>query len=452
MTRLSLEAATLKFFTPTRLASFWSDLRTSFWFVPSAMAAGAIALAHMLVEVDIWLDDRAGWNFSWLYASGAEGARALLSVIASSMITVAGLTFSITMLTLQLASSQFGPRVLRNFMRDRGNQIVLGTFIATFLYCVLVLRTVRGPQESNFVPHLSVAFAVLLAIASIGVLIYFIHHVASSIRVENLLVQLARETRSAIDRLYPERADGELPSVGESAGGTIPEDFDDRARPVRAGRSGYIQAVDLTALMRIAAEHDLLLRIEAPPGRFIRAGDALLTAYPADRVPEENGDELKNAFVSGQNRTPGQDLEFSIRRIVEMAQRSLSPGVNDPTTAIYCIDRLGEALMRLCRRDLPSPLHFDKKGQLRLITEVDGLAALACPAFAAIARYALADADVIARLLLTMDMVSKAAGHEAGKPVAALREEIRAESHKRIALGFDRETIEIAPLRRRPTS
>jgi uncharacterized membrane protein len=443
---------TLNFLTPTRLASFWSNLRTSFWFVPSAMAAGAIALSHMLVQLDIWFDDRAGWNLGWLYASGAEGARALLSVIASSMITVAGLTFSITMLTLQLASSQFGPRVLRNFMRDRGNQIVLGTFVATFLYCLLVLRTVRGPQESNFVPHLAVAFAVLLAIAGIGVLIYFIHHVASSIRVENLLVQLAGETRSAIDRLYPERADGELPSVAKIAGGAIPEDFDGRARPVGVGRSGYIQAVDLTALMRIAAEQDLLLRIEAPPGRFIRAGDAVLTAYPVDRVPEEYEDELKNAFVIGQNRTPGQDLEFSIRRIVEMAQRSLSPGVNDPTTALYCIDRLGEALMRLCRRDLPSPLHFDKKGQLRLITEVVGLAAFACPPFAAIARYGLADADVIARLLLTMDMVSKAAGHEAGKPVAALREGSRAESQKRIALGFDRETIEIAPLRRRPPS
>jgi uncharacterized membrane protein len=144
-------------------------------------------------------------DFGWLYTFGPEGARAVLSAIAGSMITVAGLTFSITMLTLQLASSQFGPRLMRSFMRDRGNQLVLGTFIATFLYCLLVLRTVRGTEGPALCRTLAVAFGVLLAIASIAVLIYFIHHIATSIRVETLLAQLAAETASAIDRLYPER-------------------------------------------------------------------------------------------------------------------------------------------------------------------------------------------------------------------------------------------------------
>ena len=198
-------------FSSTRLFSLWGRLHASFWFLPAAMSGIAVALSFVLVQVDAWLGVEAVRNFDLLYTFGPEGARAILSVIASSMITVASLIFSITMLTLQLASSQFGPRVLRNFMRDRSNQIVLGTFIATFLYCLLVLRTVRGTEQSSFVPHLSVAFGALLAVASVSVLIYFIHHIATSIRIETLLADLAAETRSAVDRLYPERM-GQDPS------------------------------------------------------------------------------------------------------------------------------------------------------------------------------------------------------------------------------------------------
>jgi uncharacterized membrane protein len=151
------------------------------------MAAIAIALSFALVNLDASIGTETVRNIGWLYTFGPEGARAILSAIASSMITVAGLTFSITMLTLQLASSQFGPRLLRNFMRDRGNQVVLGTYLATFIYCLLVLRTVRGTEDAPFVPHLAVAGGVLLALASIAVLIYFIHHVANAIRIETFL-------------------------------------------------------------------------------------------------------------------------------------------------------------------------------------------------------------------------------------------------------------------------
>jgi uncharacterized membrane protein len=175
------------------------------------MAAIAIALSFLLVQADVWIGGETVRDIGWLYTFGPEGARAILSAIASSMITVAGLTFSITMLTLQLASSQFGPRLLRNFMRDRGNQIVLGTYLATFVYCLLVLRTVRGTEGSHFVPHLAVAAGVLLALASIAVLIYFIHHVATAIRIETLLAELAAETRTAVDRLFPQRI-GDNPS------------------------------------------------------------------------------------------------------------------------------------------------------------------------------------------------------------------------------------------------
>ncbi|MBU2361185.1 MAG: DUF2254 domain-containing protein [Alphaproteobacteria bacterium] len=185
------------------------------------MCAVAVGMSFLLIEVDTLLGVGTVTDFGLLYTFGPEGARAILSVIASSMITVASLIFSITMLSLQLASSQFGPRVLENFMRDRSNQIVLGTFVATFLYCLVVLRAVRGTADSSFVPHLTVAFAVVLAAVGVAVLIYFIHHIATSIRIETLLAQLADDGCIAVDRLFPERP---WPLPGARQGQAISKD------------------------------------------------------------------------------------------------------------------------------------------------------------------------------------------------------------------------------------
>jgi uncharacterized membrane protein len=180
------------------------------------------------------------------------------------------------------------------------------------------------------------------------------------------------------------------------------------------------------------------------PGRFVAEGDALLLAYPRDRVTDEVADRLRVALALGPDRTPEQDLEFSIRRIVEIAQRALSPGINDPTTALYCIDRLGEALGRLAGRDMPSPMRFDEKRRLRIITEVTALNELACPAFAAIARYGMADADVVARLLGAIDQLNEVAAPETRNAITALSEAIRRESQKEASLEFDRRAVQAA--------
>ncbi|MCO5101343.1 MAG: DUF2254 domain-containing protein [Burkholderiaceae bacterium] len=429
-----------------QLLEIWDRLRTSFWFLPSAMAATAIALSFGMIELDNMLGSTLARNLDWIYTFGPEGARAILSAIATSMITVAGLTFSITMLTLQLASSQFGPRLLRNFMRDRGNQLVLGTFLSTFLYCLLVLRTVRGVDDASFVPHVSVAGGVLLAIASIAVLIYFIHHVATSIRIETLLAELAGETRCAIDRLYPQELGRGAPARREDDDpqAPLPDDFHRGARTVRVDASGYIQAIDGDALMRIACEHDLIVRIEARPGRFVTERDPVFCAYPRERVPDETVRQLRAVVVVGRDRSPLQDLEFSVRRIVEIAQRALSPGINDPTTALYCIDRLDEAFGRLARRALPSPVRRDENGRLRVVSEVVALDELACNAFAAIGRYALADADVISRLLPAMGRLAAVAPPATRESLLALGAAIALASEGRLKLSFDRRSVSAA--------
>ena len=425
-------------FSITRVTALWGRLNSSFWFVPAVMAVVAVALSFLIVEVDALRDVSQTDDPSTFYTVGPEGARAILSVIASSMITVASLIFSITMLSLQLASSQFGPRVLGNFMRDRSNQIVLGTFIATFLYCLFVLRSVRGTESSNFVPHLAVAFGVLLAAASVAVLIYFIHHIATSIRVETLLEKLAVEGNAAVDRLFPERlGHGPENDADEKALQQPPDDFDSGSRQIEADSGGYVQSIGVDVLMRIAAEHDLFLRIDAPPGQFVTDGACVITAYPRDRVSDEIDEDLRGAVVIGRDRTPYQDIEFAIRRIVELAQRSLSSGINDPTTALYCIDRLGEVLGRLAGRKFPSAMRLDERGQLRVLTEVVALEDLACSAFAAIARYGITDVDVVDRLAETLAKLGTSFPPVAHNTIADFRKQVLSASRGAITHEFD---------------
>jgi uncharacterized membrane protein len=188
-----------------KLAVFWDSLRSSFWFVPTMMALGAATLSIVTIDTDRVSNAAFANSLGFIWSGGAEGARSILSTIAGSMITVAGVVFSITIVALTLASSQFGPRLLRNFVRDRGNQITLGTFISTFMYCVLVLRTVRVKDEGNFVPFVSVTCGIALAVASIGVLIFFIHHVSRSIQAEFLIAKVGEEFRNSITDHFPEQ-------------------------------------------------------------------------------------------------------------------------------------------------------------------------------------------------------------------------------------------------------
>ena len=429
-------------FSITRVTAFWGRLNSSFWFVPAVMAVSAVALSFVLIEVDALRDVAQTDNPSALYTFGPEGARATLSVIASSMITVASLIFSITMLSLQLASSQFGPRTLGNFMQDRSNQIVLGTFIATFLYCLFVLRSVRGTEGASFdsfVPHLAVGFGVLMAAASVAVLLYFIHHIATSIRVETLLEKLAVEGCAAVDHVFPERL-GHGPS-DEAARQPLPDDFDTDSRQISADSDGYVQYIGSDVLMRIATKNDLVLSIAARPGVFVTQGACVIAAYPKVRVSDEIDEDLRGAVVIGRDRTPYQDLEFAIRRIVELAQRSLSPGINDPTTALYCIDRLGQVLGRVADRDIPSPMRFDEGGQLRVLTEVFDLGDVTCRAFAAIARYGMTDADVVTRLAETLAKLEKSFPLAASVAVAELREQVLRKSGGPTVHAFDRKTL-----------
>ncbi|MEH2323665.1 MAG: DUF2254 domain-containing protein [Nostoc sp.] len=375
-------------------------LRSSYWFVPLLITGAAIALAFFMLRLDLTgkseLMEKSGLK---IYTGGADSALTLLSTIASSMITVAGTVFSVTLVALTLASQQFGPRVLRNFMQDIKFQFVLGTFIATFIYCLLVLWSVHTDGKQAFIPKISIAVAILLAMASIAVLIYFIHHASTSIHAWHIIREISDELESNIDYVFSENLGNSHPNHKGQLVEEIARDFEQKAYPILATGSGYIRAIDYDCLMKIAKSKDLVLHLKQRPGKFIVRGSKLVRVFPFERGNQKLTKQMNQAFILGRERTAFQDVEFSIKQLVEIAIRAISPAVNDPFTAIRCIDQLSVALCRLTQGEFPSAYCYDDNDQLRLIADQVTFAGLVDDAFHQIRQYARQEVAVTIRLL-----------------------------------------------------
>lgn len=427
-----------------KLSKLWDSLHSSYWFLPTIILVIAIALAFIVLAID-----RAGFygpleKWGWIYTGGSDGARAVLSAIAGSIITVATTAFSITIVALQLASSNFGPRLLRNFMQDMGNQIVLGTFIGTFAYCLLLLRTIRGDGDdySRFVPHLSVTVGIVFAFASIGVLIYFIHHASTIIQVSTIIADVSTDLDSAIDRLFPEKL-GLSPSKSYSQVAQIPIDFKSQACQIQANGSGYLQSIDHEKLLQIASQHKLLLHLKYRPGKFVVNGSELVLVYPRTRVNRKLIKQIDDTFILGKERTEQQDIEFPIAQLVEIALRAISPGINDPFTAIRCIDRLSDGLSRLAQREFPSPYRYDDDGNLRVIAEPFTFTGLIDLAFNQLRQYGKSDVAVTIRLLDAIATIANYVHDQQGREVLLHHaEKIWRDSHRAISEQLDLKDIE----------
>jgi uncharacterized membrane protein len=408
-----------------RLLKFWDEVRASYWFIPLLMTIAAIVLAAVTTALDKtyghdWLE-----AVPWLIENRPDGARQILSTIAGSMITVAGVVFSITVVAVVHASAQLGPRLLTNFMRDRGNQITLGTFIATFLYCILVLRTVQSPEDAmtpgagedlaaGFVPHIGMLGALVLTLCSVGVLIYFIHHIPKSIHVSHVVAEVGKELRLKVEQRLPEGFGEPVPEDVERSE-VEPDDFGERAVTVEADGSGYVQAVNEKALLDIAVENDLILELHVRPGIFVRPGKALVEAYPRDRVTEKIADSIRLSYAWGNKRTPLQDDMFLVNELAEIGIRALSPGINDPFTAVSCIDWLADGLASFASREVPDRFRFDEGGALRVIAHPIDLEEFAEAALGQIAPYAAVDRVAGLHLLSAIGELSEGITSDQGR-------------------------------------
>lgn len=382
----------------TRLRQWWLEVRESLWFVPGQIVLAAVALAIGLVELDVLVDSEALSRWPRLFGAGADGSRGLLAAIATSMITVAGVVFSITVVALSLTASQYTSRVLRNFMSDRLNQTVLGVFVGIFAYCLIVLRTIRGGDEGVFVPSLAVLFGLLLAFVGIGVLIYFIHHIASSIQASHILANVADETLHAVDRLFPDEVADSEPEEDAPA---LRADGR-RWHPIPAGRTGYLQRVDPAVLVSLARKGETIIRMECGVGEFVIEGVPLasvLGSAPPDG-PLVQG--LQRAYTVGRQRTVDQDAAFGIRQIVDVALKGLSPGINDTTTAVMCLDYLTAILLRLSARRITSHAR-GHDGELRVLACGPTFESLVGGAFNQIRDNAAGNTVALERLLRSLD-------------------------------------------------
>lgn len=401
-----------------RLNHLWGNLRASFWFLPSLIVAFSTVLAVGLIDLDS--SGSRDWMTDWprLFGAGAAGARGMLATIAGSMMTVVGVTFSMTLVTLALVSSQYTSRILRNFMSDRITQVVLGIFAGIFTYCLIVLRTIRGGDEGGFVPSLSVAVSVVLALGGIGALIFFIHHIASSIQASSIIASVAKETLVAVDRIFPEHL-GQEPMDEEADPSLLPLPARNW-QAVMARRNGYVQSVDKAALLQLARKHKTIVRMDRGIGEFVVQNTPLASLALENPPDQEIITDLRAAYNIDRYRTVHQDCAFGIRQLVDMALRALSPGINDITTAVMCVDYLTAILARLASQGIPSSHRYADE-ELRVIAIGPTFASLVAESFDQIRDSAGGNVAVLLRMLGALQTIASFTGSPSRRQ--ALREQ-----------------------------
>jgi len=384
----------------TRLITIWDAVRSSLWALPLAIVCGACALAYAALHVDVGSGGSSVW---FLFSGSATQAPQFLSSLVTAMITMATLAISITMVVLTLAAQQLGPRLIRSFMSDRRTQMTLGLFVATVVYLLLVLRSAYGKESA--VPNLAVTGGTVLVLVCVATLLLFVHHLAQSIVADNVIDRVGAQLDGDIARLLPEET-AEQPQA--------PSDIDKRGAPVLLAYGGYVQAVDFQGIVNAAAKVDAVVALDIRAGQHAVPGR--MAAHVAPKKAAQDGlcQAIQNAVLVGRQRTAVQDLEFSIRQLVEIALRALSPGINDPYTANAVVDRLTLSIAFVMTRGAAKSVWQDQDGKARLIAPVSTFDGITDAAFNQIRQQALPAvlirmADNIGKLLQQADTAHRAA-------------------------------------------
>ncbi|MGB7435620.1 MAG: DUF2254 domain-containing protein [Candidatus Acidiferrum sp.] len=370
------------------------NLRGGFLVRPLVIALLLGCLGAVLSWVEETMPQIGDWAPRVLFFSHSDPtvAQVILSDIATSTMTVVSIVFAIMLMTLTLASMQFSPRIIVSFVRDRVTQWTLGIFLGTFLYCMAALPAAHSRPEP-FAPVVTVMGAIILVIVCVALLLFFIHHISQAISVNHIVDRIASETEAVLDDVMPllrrdvhlETADSLTPPVWDTS---IPSTV-----------SGYIRFVDLKQLLSLAASHRVKLKVTRRVGQFVPAGTPLLMINKGDRVTPGLTDDFRAAFDFGPTRTLQQDVEFGVLRIVDIALKAISPAVNDPTTAVGCVDQLSRILIRVAARETPDTRLYDLRGVARVSISWIDFEGLVDSAFEQIRMYSKSDLAVSMRLL-----------------------------------------------------
>jgi uncharacterized membrane protein len=445
-----------------KLMALWKRVTDSLWFIPALLTLGSAVLALLLIAYnDQLVGDLDAAELWWLFGGSADGARSVLESISGSIITVTGVVFSVTIIALQLASSQFTPRVLRQFMASRSNQLVLGVFIGTFTFTLLVQRTVNsGEVGEEFIPAVAVTVALLLALTSIGFLIYFIDHAARSIQASTIIANVTQDTLAAVATVFPEQVEGARGRPDVAAEELTPADAGEGCR-VPARKAGYLQAVARKELQKIATKHQLLARVEVEIGLYVLPGQPILTVWPAQGVTDEIKTELCDVMIFGFDRTQHQDIKHGMIELMDIAVKGMSPAINDPTTAINAIHGLSRILLDLAWRERGDTADEDDDGRTVVIMRRPRLDDITDVAFNQIRHYSADNATVAATMMETLGLLAAQSPQEARAPFIRHLEEIIRTANARITDETDVKRIQAAaaealklaespPPRRRP--
>lgn len=384
-----------------KLLFFFNELKATFWFVPVLIILIAILFAIGLVSLDEVHQMSQDGLGRFFFVNSADSARSLLSTISGAMIGVAGTVFSVTLVALTLASSQFGPRLIKNFMYVRLNQVVLGSYISTYLYCLFVLNAIKENDGYTFIPALSILIAIFAAFINILLLIIFIHQIAISIQAGTVISDISKVISKHAKVLYPNKMGDELEAESAISVDTIKSKYSN-THILKSPKSGYLQYIDSESLFELVYSFDGLLALHFRPGDHLVEGVELGKLYANNNLEKSQLKSLLDQFVIGKTKNAQQDLEFSIHQMVEIAVRALSPGVNDPYTAIACIDNLTSTMCYLSQIDFPSKYRIDKEKNLRVIANTLDFEGILDASFNQIRQFSAGSPAVIIRLMEAM--------------------------------------------------
>ena len=426
----------------------WDRLQVSFWFAPALMGLGAVLLAWVVY----WLDSQipnAVLQSSRFVLSGSPGElRSSLLNIAGTVLATAGVVFTLLTLPLSTVAAQYGSRLLRVFLGDRTTQFVLGMFVGTFVYCIAAALSIPPVDVEPEAPQLTATLGVYLMLATFATLILLVQHISTMLQAPNIAAAAGAELRDAVRATITEEDtsgdDGKSGSETHLNAQGIPAALaETEGYPVRVRSTGYIQFIDPDIMLTLALEKNLVIRLLHQPGHYVQSGAVVALIWPAERVDERLDKLMRRAFQVGNGRTPTQDLEYAVNQLTEMAVRAMSPAINDPFTAMTCLDHMGDGLAKFIRQGERGSHYHDRDGRLRLVLEPVTFEALVNAAFDMLRHASCDNASVLLHMLAVIDAI----GQETKAPEARqllLRHVglIQAESQAGDLIEQDRQSIE----------